>query len=169
MVKGGYAVSCSLLGWPGMALWVKQAVAVVGRAGPLQGSAWTCVFCGSRLVLELSLFLIFQMPFDLVILVPDLYRIGTQPSVLFLVTALNHGTLYGFTASFNWKYNDKICRPWGRWLKATVHSSCVVEWAHSGLSDSFFFSLPMESQDILGWRGHRKIIGSTHLLEAGPT
>lgn len=47
--------------------------------------------------------------------------------------------------------------------------SCVVEWAHSGLSDSFFFSLPMESQDILGWRGHHKIIGSTHLLKAGPT
>ena len=91
-VKGGYAISCSLLGWPGMALWVKQAVAVVGRAVPLQGPAWTCVFCGSRLVLELFLFLIFQMPFELVVLVPDLYRIGTQPSsVPFLVTSPNHG------------------------------------------------------------------------------
>lgn len=34
-VKGGHAISRSLLGWPGVALWVKQAVAVVGRDGPV--------------------------------------------------------------------------------------------------------------------------------------
>lgn len=91
-VKGGYAIFCSLLGWPGVALWVKQAIAVVGRAVPLQGLVWTSVFCGSRLVLELFLFLIFKMPFELVVLVPDLYSIGTQPySVPFLIIPLNRG------------------------------------------------------------------------------
>lgn len=33
-LKGGYATSCSLLGWPGVALWVEQAVAAVGSASP---------------------------------------------------------------------------------------------------------------------------------------
>lgn len=69
----------------------EAGVAVVGRV-PLQGPAWAPVFCGSRVMLEFFLFLEFKMPFDLVVLVPDLCRTGAQPSsVHFLVTATNRG------------------------------------------------------------------------------
>lgn len=76
-VKGGYAISCSLLGWPGVSLWVKQEL--LQLAVPLQGPVWTLVFCASRLELELFLLLVFIMPFELVVPVPDLHGIGTQP------------------------------------------------------------------------------------------
>lgn len=56
-----------------------------------QDPACTRVFRGSSLALETFFLLMFKMPFELVILVPDLYRIGTQPySVPFLVTSLNY-------------------------------------------------------------------------------
>lgn len=67
----------------------EAGIAVVGR-GPLQGPAWVFVFCGSRVMLEFFLFMVFKMPFDLVVMVHDLCRTGTQPSsVLFLITTIN--------------------------------------------------------------------------------
>lgn len=41
VVQGVYAISCSLLEWLGVTIWVRQVVAVVDRAVPLQGLAWS--------------------------------------------------------------------------------------------------------------------------------
>lgn len=69
----------------------EAGIAVVGRV-PLQGPVWTCVFRGSRVMLEFFLFLVFNMPFDLVVW--SLTYAGQVHSLLlyfFLVTAINLG------------------------------------------------------------------------------
>lgn len=64
--------------WGGLVWLSGLSRQLLQLAVPLQGPVWTLVFCVSRLELELFLFLVFIMPFELVVLtctglVPSLY------------------------------------------------------------------------------------------------
>lgn len=68
-------------------------------------------------MLEFFLFLVFIMPFDLLVLVPDLCR--TQPSsVIFFFFSNNYSSWIAlehfmpFIESLYWEYNDKIRQSW---------------------------------------------------------
>lgn len=148
----------------------EAGIAVVGRV-PLQGPAWACVFCGSRLMLEFFLLLVFKIPFDLVVMVPDLSRTGTQPSaVLFLITTINLG--------LPWSILWLLWSPFlgNAAIRYTSHGSvaqgsCAHVWLHGRTLDSgdyFVFSLPLEPQGNSGWRGHHGITGSSQVLTEGP-